>query len=218
MTVKLLSLRAREALGRGNPLFIKIFAIIICSFFLSSCSVFSPVKTEHVDTYNLTATSHTITKYSSRKMTILVTPVESTPVYNTTQMAYTMKPYHIAYFVKNRWISTPAEMLHPLIVQSLQNTHYFRAVTEKPSMGHYDYILNVQLIKLQQEFLSQSSQIHLILDVQLLNSASQNIIATRRIDIYEHVLQPTPYAGVIAANIATERALKQITRFCLNKT
>lgn len=189
----------------------------ILTLTLTGCSVFSPVKTVSVDTYALTATPQPTHKEAIKQKTILITPVEATSIYNTTQMAYTTKPYQMAYFVKNRWISTPAEMLQPLIVKTLQNTHYFAAVITRPSTGHYDYVLSVTLISLQQEFTGQVSQIHLVLSVQLLKTDTQEIIGTRLIDIHQPVSEPNPYAGVIAANLASARALNEIVHFCFRK-
>ena len=83
-------------------------------------------------------------KYMRPKILLISVP-ETIPVYNTTEMAYMIKPYQIAYFSLNQWAETPAEMLQPLLVQTLQNTHHFKAIVTPPYSGHFDYVLNTQI-------------------------------------------------------------------------
>jgi len=184
-------------------------------FLLTSCSIFSPLK-NNATTYRLTATPHPICQYSNRH-NLVVAPVQSVPIYNTNLIAYSTHPYQIAYFAKNTWAATPADMLQPLIIETLQNTHYFHAVNSSQMTGHYDYILNTQLIELQQNFYPAYSVVRLTLRAQLVSAAHGYIIAAKEFSVTETAPQNTPYGGVIAANHATTRLLAQLAQFCLQK-
>ena len=100
-------------------------------------------------------------------------------------MAYTVRPYQIAYFSRNRWAETPAQMLQPLIVQTLQDTHYFHAVVTAPFIGKYDYSLNTQILELKQDYTYKPAKLKLILRAQLSNTATSHVIATTQYAIEE---------------------------------
>lgn len=179
---------------------------------LSGCSLLSPVKVGPEHVYMLTATSTPIVKRNSH-LTLLVLPIESNDLYNTTLMAYTNKPYQLSYFSKNGWAEPPAKMLQPLLIQTLQNTHFFRAITTFPTQ--YDYALSVQLLELKQNFLCRTSVIQLKLRAQIINASTNVIIATKQFSLTRVAPCPNPYGGVIAANEATAAALSQIALFTI---
>lgn len=196
-----------------------IIKIVIISSLLalSGCSFFSPVKLENKSTYVLNSLPSSLPKKAMRPITILVLTPETRPAYNTMQMAYTVKPYQLAYFTQNQWAETPSQMLQPLIVQTLQNTHLFHAVVSPPFMGRYDYVLATEILQLQQDFSVKPSRVDIKLRAQLTNSATNTVIATREFTVNEHILQRTPYGGVLAANRGTQTLLRELAHFCTDK-
>ena len=192
----------------------KIF-IIMTILLLTSCSVFSPVKTETVNSYELKKIPAVSTKKTPHRVTLIVTPTEASPIYDTTQMAYTSQTYEVSYFSKNHWAASPAEMLQNLIIQTLENTHYFHAISTPTSTGHYDYILNTQLLQLEQDFSQNPSVERLKVRAQLIRAGTSNIIATKEFSVAIPAPQNTPYSGVVAANQATAHMLKELSEFCL---
>lgn len=198
----------------------KYIALILLTGLISlvtGCSVLSPVKYKPESIYELNALPKHVAAESMHPAVLLVMEPDSRPAYNTTQMAYSIKPYQIAYFVENRWAETPAKMLQPLIVQTLQNTHYFRTVVTTPFSGSYDYLLTSQLLLLQQNFTYQPALLQMKLRIQLMSAKDNRVIATQQLTIEEPIIQNTPYGGVVAANRAVEKMLKQIARFCVTK-
>lgn len=188
---------------------------LLASFaFLALSGCLSPVKSVPDTTYLLTEASSYEAPMPMRPVTLLVLMPESTPFLNTTAMAYTLQPYQIAYFVKNRWAETPSQMLLPLLVQSLQNTHRFRTIVAPPFLGVYQYMLSTQILQLQQNFMYQPARIQMTLRMQL-SSATGRVITTRVLMVEEPILGKTTYNGVIAANNATERMLTKIAKVCV---
>lgn len=189
---------------------------IFFSIFLGGC--FGPVKTAPETSYMLNAIPNQISKRQSRPITLLVAQPETRPIYNTTRMAYTSKPYQVSYFGENQWAETPSQMLHPLLVQSLQNTHYFRAVVVPPYVGKYDYLLSAQILSLQQNFIHEPNMLEMSVNVQISRISTGQLVATKQFSISVPITKKTPYAGVIAANKASARIIEQITEFSLQNT
>jgi len=199
----------------NNRLALGLF--IACNtILLAGCSL-KPVATSPTQMYVLNPTIPTITA-KPIKAALLVEIPKSTQAFDTMQMAYVNKPYQLTYFSYNQWADTPAQMLHPLLIQALQNTGHFHAVIATANSTQYDVTLNTRLLQLQQVFLHHPSQIQLNLRAQLINNATHHVIATQQFNITEPAPQDTPYGGVIAANKATEKLLQQITQFVLDHT
>lgn len=180
---------------------------------VTGCSLFGPVKTPPVAPYSLTYLGSTTVRTNSQGPVLSVSNVNAVPGFDTADMVYVRKHFDHKTFSKNRWSSPPADMITPLLVQSLQSTGCFRAVTSPTSGGTADLTLNTQLILLQQEFKANYSQIHMVMLATLLGSGGQEVIAQRRFECVIATPQNTPYGGVIAANRATAEILGQINQF-----
>jgi cholesterol transport system auxiliary component len=190
----------------------KIFVLLL--FLLTtSCSIFSPVKIDQQSTYVINKLP-SVAVQKSRHATILVAYPETNPLYKTTGIAYTTYPYQIAYFAKNAWAENPGDMIYPLLIQTLQNTHYYRAVLTNSNSAAYDYVLNIQIQKLLQDYSHTPSLVYLTVRAQLIRAASNRVIATKEFAIVESFPERTPYNGVVATNRATESLLRQLAQFC----
>ena len=179
-------------------------------FSLSSCSLLSPNQSEPTTFYILQAPSPPVVKSSHYQKTLLVTKMQADNFYNTTQMAYTTQPYQIAYFAYHRWADTPANMLQSQMMEALKSTRRFQVVGTFSPGVRYDYILNTQLLEIQQVFSPQASFVHLRVNAQWVNAASHRVIATKQFSVIEKAPQRTPYGGAIAANQAMDKMLRQL--------
>lgn len=192
------------------------YALIICIIAcLSSCSLFSPVSTKPLNKYLLNKIpTCSITK--KPRSTILLVPLpETRPVYNTTQMAYRLRPYQIAYFSQNEWAETPAHMLHSLLVQTLTNTGYFKAIVEPPYGGRYDYTLNTEILEILQDYSCKTPVFIISVRAQIIKTSTNQVINTRQFSVIQAIPQGSPYGGVFAGNRATAQILESIAEFCL---
>lgn len=175
-------------------------AIIISAFFiLTACS---PVKLPVNNQYTLEAFS--AKKLSKHKVhqSLLVSKPEAMAGYQTEQMIYVKKPFELNAFSHNAWISSPANMLYPLEMQSLQSTGYFYAVAASPYVDRADYRLDTQFIKIQQNFMVKPSLMDVVIKVVLTHVEDNRIVSSRT--FCERVSCPvdSPYGGVLAANKA----------------
>jgi len=180
---------------------------------LSGCSLFS-VQTGPTHTYILEKVPENIPLRANHHVILGVTIPSTSPVYNTTDMIYSTYPYQVASFAKNSWVATPPQMLQPLIVRTLQNTHYFAAV-KTTVMGKSDYILNTELLELQQDFKRNPSVVRVRIRADIVRAATNQLVRSKEFDVVEPAPQNSPYGGVIAANQATAEALAQLAWFCV---
>lgn len=184
---------------------------------LSACSMFSPVKTEPSTTYMISTVPIGKTAKPRLPINLLVTAPQANSIYNTSSIAYSTHLYEIAYFAKNRWIEPPTQMLYPLIIKTLENTHRFRHVSSYSNYGSYDFTLNTYLVKLQEDYSHYPYSVNFILKAEIINNHNNKIIATQEFSVNEPLRQNTPYSGVIATNQATAILLQQLAQFCVNK-
>jgi cholesterol transport system auxiliary component len=85
----------------------------------------SPVKTVDKQ-YQLVAFASQLRPSHGMHRSILISPPEAAAGYQSAQMIYIKKPYELNAFASHAWIEPPADMLYPLIVQSIQQTGAFR--------------------------------------------------------------------------------------------
>jgi len=191
----------------------KLFVLAAALLFLSACSMFSPVKSETPTTYLINAAPHPATQKTNNSLSLLVNTPDGNPVYNTTAIAYTVHPYQIGYFVKSAWAETPAQMLQPLLIQTLRRTHYFHQVGSASNLSQYGYILNTHIIELEQDFSRIPPLLHFVLSVEIINASTNQILASKEFNTYELITRNDTYTGVVATNRAVARIMGQLASF-----
>jgi len=189
----------------------------LCVVLLSACSLFSPVKTETrkslLDSVPLETPSE-----KTREATLLVMIPETAPVYATTQMAYSTEAHQVAYFSQNEWAATPSQMIQPLIVETLRNTHLFSAVLSPPDSGRHTLALRTDILELRQDFTSEPATLRLSMRVQLYRESTNQVVATTELSAAEPMTQQDSRAGVVAANKATATLLGELAKFVVDNT
>ncbi len=185
---------------------------LVLMIMLSACSL-KPVKTDENATYRIEPTQVAIAKRPATTKTLLVNMPTANAGFKTTKMAYVTKPYELQYFTRNRWVADPNKMLMPLMTNALAKSGRYHAVVSSPYSGSTNLRLDTQLLKLQQDFMQEPSQVELSIAVQLIDTQQQKVIASRQFDLVEQSPIDAPYGGVIATNKATAKFLQQLTQF-----
>ncbi len=193
------------------------YAVTVLGIALPGCSVLPPPAEESQKAVIATIPAD-VPQGMVHTTTLLVFPPDTRPLYDTTQMAYTAKPYQVDYFSRHEWGETPSQMLLPLLVKTLENTHSFSAVLTPPWRGPYSYALRTEILELTQDFTENRATLILSLRLLLSEGATGKIIATRNVSVREPMQAKTPEAGVDAANRAAATALQQTARFVLEET
>jgi len=182
---------------------------------LTGCSFFSPVKVDASNKYVINKMPCFVPTKQKRAIVLLVTKPEVRAIYNTTLMAYTIKPYQISYYSLNQWAETPDEMFQPLLVQTMQNTHHFKAVVTPPYNGIYDYELNTEILSLLQDYTCRMPVFVMTVRAQIIKTSRNRVIATRQFTVVQPLPQRSPYGGVFAANAATAHILERMAVFSM---
>ena len=183
---------------------------------LAGCSPLQPIKSTTLNTYALDA-QFAPANTATGNLTLLVSTPSARSGFDSARMIYVRKPHEIEYFSQNQWVDNPARMLAPLLVQALESTAKYRAVVSARSAATADLRLDTEIIRLQHEFLTQPSQVHITVRVQLLDLRNKTVLATRELDVVEVASSDDPYGGVLATNRAVKAMLQQIADFCVQE-
>jgi cholesterol transport system auxiliary component len=181
---------------------------------LVGCSLLLPPKSEPV-TAILDKMPDCVPTEDVRAATLLVRLPETSAAYDTTRMAYSVKAYQLAYFRDNQWAGTPAQMIQPLLVRTLQQTGLFRAILSPPESEIPSYTLRTEILELTQDHTTNPPMLRLRLRLQLFQ-ASGRPIASHEIVEQEAMADAVPYAGVVAANDAVAKALRAAAQFVIS--
>src|SRR5215472_19033521 len=93
----------------------RALGVVTACLTATGCALLSTAPKVSVEKAALTETPHDLPQRTSRGDTVLVFPPKTTPLYDTTQMAYCTQPYEVAYFSEREWGETPSQMLYPLV-------------------------------------------------------------------------------------------------------
>ncbi len=201
---------ARDALG---------CAIVVAfgASALPGCALLRPVNVQ-TDKALLSPARLDVPRKTNCGTTLVVFPPQTQAIYDTTQMAYAIQPHQLAYFGRHEWAETPSRMLLPLLVSALQSTGCFNAVVVPPYAYAYTHALRTDIVELRQDFTAQPAVLRLSLRVQLGDDTAGRVIDGTEITVSESMQRRTPEAGVVAANVAAAKALRDVVSFVLAAT
>lgn len=193
----------------------RLLSIVVCIMLTSGCG---GIKSPITNQYQLTAFSTVKNAQHNPTVSLLITPTEAVNGYQTEQMQYTNEAFTLHSFTKNAWISPPATMIYALMLQSLQQSGYFSAISSGAYISKTQYRLDTQLLKLQQNFIKKPSVLELEIKAVVTRVADNQILASRTFTQQIPCPYDAPYGGVIAANQATKYLTKAITRFVIQES
>lgn len=195
----------------------KKIAMVAClTTSILSVSCVSPVKIETPTQYFFPYNFNIATIKFPQNKSIMIAPMSASTPIDSLKMAYATSKT-ISYFAKNEWIASPADMLTNLISFYFRANYLYKSVVNAPFTGNTDLRLSSQLLSFQQEFNSTGSYFHLIVVVQLINSNSNTIVASKQWDIVEKCQRNNPEGGYQAARKAINRFLNELIKFCGEK-
>lgn len=194
-------------------------AAILALAVLGGCSVLPPAPPPdniyllESKATSLPAPAHPVAS-AKRGLVLAVSMPRARAGFGTSQMIWVRQAHGLETYSRNRWADTPARMLAPLLVQALERSGAFHAVVPSPSGVAASLRLDTELIRLQQDFTVKPSEVRFTLGAQLIDTATQRVIATAEFDETEKCESEDAYGGVRAANRALERLLVRVAAFC----
>jgi cholesterol transport system auxiliary component len=194
----------------------RIFPMLASVILLSGCTGLQAPQSDSPRLFMLDARPAIKAGQAKRNLVLAVSAPRAWPGFDTPQMAYLRQPHALDYFAVNRWVDTPSHMLEPLLAQALEQTKSFRAIVRAPGPVSADIRLETELIRLQQEFQTQQSQVQLTLRTQLIDVVGKRIIAVKVFEGAENATSDDAYGGVVAANRLLQQILGELADFCVN--
>lgn len=191
---------------------------VLGALLLAGCLSLPAPQLEQPRLYRLDAQLSVQPPMPQRQLVLAVSQPRAQPGTDTAGMVYVQHAHELEYFVSSRWADTPARMLEPLLLRALAQTGSFRAVVHNTGTLAADLRLESEWVRLQQEFDTRPSRMHLTLRVQLVDMRSKQVLATQEIDEVEPADSENAYAGVMAANRALQRVLARVIEFCAVQT
>ena len=185
---------------------------------LAGCAALPAPQVASQSIYVLNAIPAIQAAQIKRDFVLAISQPQARPGYDTPQMVYTQHPHELNYFVTSRWADTPAHMLEPLLLQTLEQTGSFRAVVPTHGAVSADIRLDTELVRLRHDFETRPSRVQLTLRAQLTDMRNRRVLAAQQFDETENAASDNPYGGVGAANRALQRMLGRLADFCIHES
>ncbi|MBC7715316.1 MAG: membrane integrity-associated transporter subunit PqiC [Pseudorhodobacter sp.] len=215
--------------------------IFVMAFVLAGCGSLLPSPPPTPSFYRLGSVGPALRDQplSAIGPTLLVHPMRAASGFDSTHIVYSRSPSQLEHFARSEWADTPARMLAPWLVEVLiaelvgsegkggsgssgssgssgnsGGSGGVGAVLLAPSSALNDYSLDTDLIRLQQDFSVQPSQVRLTLRVSLIQTSTRRVLGVREFDASQPSATDDPRGGVQAAQAAAARVLQEVAQFC----
>ncbi|MDG4553731.1 MAG: ABC-type transport auxiliary lipoprotein family protein [Candidatus Competibacter sp.] len=151
---------------------------------------------------------------AANKILLVATP-RAAPGFDSDRIAYRREPLKLDYYNDSGWSDTPARMLLPILVRAFEATGAFKAVVSPPAPGLTDFRVDVDVIRLQQEFMTQPSKVRLSARIKVLDMRSGQVLGTQVFEAVEPAPSEDADGAVRAANAAVGKVLGEMIPFAL---
>jgi cholesterol transport system auxiliary component len=190
--------------------------VVAAAALSAGCSVFAPVRFE-ITSYVLDKLPVGLQATAAGPSAISVPMPEAAPLYATRRMAYSTERHQIGHFNESEWALPPAQMMQPLLVETLRRTGRFAAV-DAAVAARANFTLRSEVLEVLQDFTVQPALFRLRMRVSLERGADRGIVAARELSATEPLRENTASAGVAAGNEAMEKLLREVAAFALENT
>ncbi|MFZ1828350.1 MAG: ABC-type transport auxiliary lipoprotein family protein [Candidatus Competibacteraceae bacterium] len=151
---------------------------------------------------------------SSNKI-LLVTVSKEAAGFDSNRIAYTREPPKLDYYKDSVWSDTPAKMLLPILVRAFEGSSAFKAVVSPPSPVLANLRVDVDVIRLQQEFMTAPSRVRLTVRTKVVEMKSGHVLETRLFEAVEPAPSENAAGAARAANAAVQKILSEVVPFAL---
>lgn len=151
----------------------------------------------------------------SKRRVLLVNVSKTAPGFDSRNIAYTSAPPKLDYYRDSVWSDTPANMLQPILVQAFERTGAFKAVVAPPAPGLADVRVDVDVVRLQQEFMTRPSQVRIVARLKVVDMKTRHVLDTRLFEAVAPAPSDDAAGAAQAAGVALERLLSEMLPFAL---
>ncbi|MBK7543830.1 MAG: membrane integrity-associated transporter subunit PqiC [Candidatus Competibacteraceae bacterium] len=189
--------------------------VLLGSLVLAGCSLLQdPSSPPQAFLLDVGTYAPPLARRSSDK-TLLVTVPKAAPGFDSNRIAYTREPLKLDYYKDNVWSDTPSKMLLPILVRAFERTGAFKAVVSPPASALTDLRVDVEVIRLQQEFSVRPSQVRLTARIKVIGMKNGYVLGTQVFEAVEPAPSEDAYGAARAANAAVQKLLTDMLPFAL---
>lgn len=188
---------------------IRLFVGLMCYLgLLSSCANLDVTTGKQVvKTYVLAADFTPANGSTNRHRLLHIATPKAQAGLNTRGIAYVERDYELAYYAKSEWADLPVRMLEPLLVTAFEATGEFASVVAGAKGVSNDLRLETEITALELTLNSEPAQAKVGMRLQLIDLAERRVLWSQWLQEQEVLQEVTPYAGVVAVNVALQRLL-----------
>lgn len=202
---------ANEGSAVANRQVMRYAGVVVMSWALAACalsrSTEGPVRTYVLASEESALEGGLPATPSGVQRVLVVGLPQADAGFDTPRMAYVHRLHEVNYYATSQWADSPARMVVPLLIRSLERTGLWRAVVAMPTTIRGDYRLDVSGLLLQHEFLQQPSRVRVLLRAELVEMTEQRLLGARSFEALEPAPSEDAYGGVLAANRAVGKVL-----------
>ena len=121
---------------------------------------------------------------------------------------YSNKEFLFEEYAKNRWISSPSNMIYNQLIDSFNSSNIFKNIISKDKRIEYKYLLRSEVLKLYQVFEEDSS--YAVIKVNFYFIENNKTIKTYNFDKKIICEENSAYGFVKAVNIGFEEIINSL--------
>lgn len=187
--------------------------LLLASALLAACTPFQPPREEARSTWELNPELPS-GMFASSDATLHVARPTAISALATNDMAYRESAYERRYYARNQWVDAPARLLHPPLIDALENAGLFATVVGSGGSAPADYRLESELLEFEHDYTERDAgKARVILRARLVEAGSGRVLATQRFRAEADSREAGPGPGVAATNRAVGDLLRDMVRW-----
>ena len=191
--------------------------VALAAVLSTGCTVLAPVKTGAAS-YVLDRVPADLPRQAAHPRTLRVLGPEAVPLYATRRMVYSSRPFEVGYFNESEWALPPAQMIQPLLVETLRRAGYVVETASAPQSGPHAFSLRTEILDLRQDFSAEPATFRIAMLFSLRRQATHQLVTAKELSASAPIREKSAYAGVVAANEAIEKLLRALAEFAASNT
>lgn len=183
---------------------------------LSACSILP--RSEPLDVYLLPAsTAQPQPGAGAVDWALRINTPLASPLLDSTRIAVIPAGDQISAYQGARWSNRAPQLLRDRLIEAFLADGRVPAVSSDDARLQTDLEINADLRAFQSDYQDGIPAAHLLLDVRLVNAASQRIVASRRFEVRQPAMDTAVPAVVRAFGLAADQLSTQVVEWSLQQ-
>lgn len=192
-----------------------IFRAMPIAIIVAGCSLFMPVNSPQIHTYELSVIKHSPStlggceNINTSGEVLQVPHVKADAPYDNLNMYYSNYNYELDSYATHQWVALPSDMLTQAMQQRLLQSCVFANVVNAGFMTMAKYRLTTQLVNFKQTINGSDTLFDMTVILQLVDNKTNQVVKGRTFNITIPTT-PDPKGYIDGANKATDEFLVQL--------